>query len=145
MCCSSLRILRKIADGESVNHYETVRVKADGDTVDISLSVSPIKDAAGKIVGASAIARDITERRRRDERLKDLAAMLDKAQDAILIVDMQQQVTYWNHRAERLYGWPVDEALGKNVRDLLYSEDTSDFDRAMAQVWLRLSHLGDVL
>src|SRR5262249_33676317 len=97
-------------------------------------SVSPIKDASGKIVGASAIARDITERRRRDERLKELAAMLDKAQDAILIVDMQQRVTYWNRRAERLYGWSVDEALGKSNRGLLYSEDTGDFDRAMAAV-----------
>ena len=63
-------ILGRIWRGECVDHYETVRRCKDGSLLDISLTVSPLKDAAGKIVGASKIARDITERRRAQERQK---------------------------------------------------------------------------
>jgi PAS domain S-box-containing protein len=61
-------ILGRLRRGERVDHFETVRRCKDGSLLDISLTVSPLKDAAGKIVGASKIARDITERRRAQER-----------------------------------------------------------------------------
>jgi PAS domain S-box-containing protein len=61
-------ILERIRRGERIEHYETVRRRKDGSLVDISLTVSPIRDPAGKIIGASKIARDITERRRANER-----------------------------------------------------------------------------
>src|SRR5205085_11144999 len=57
-------ILARIRRGERIEHYETVRVRKDGTLIDISLTVSPILDADGRIIGASKIARDITERRR---------------------------------------------------------------------------------
>ncbi|HWK46965.1 MAG TPA: PAS domain S-box protein [Stellaceae bacterium] len=61
-------ILDRIRRGERIDHYETVRMRKDGSLLDISLTVSPLKNAEGKIVGASKIARDITERRRQEER-----------------------------------------------------------------------------
>jgi PAS domain S-box-containing protein len=61
-------ILGKIRRGEHVSHYETVRMRKDGSLVDISLTVSPLKNAWGQIIGASGISRDITERRRQEER-----------------------------------------------------------------------------
>ena len=61
-------ILARIRRGERVDHYETVRQRKDGSLIDISLTVSPIKDANGHVVGASKIARDITERKRAEER-----------------------------------------------------------------------------
>jgi PAS domain S-box-containing protein len=129
------QILRKIAAGERVEHYETVRVKKDGSRIDISLTVSPVKNRAGTIIGASAIGRDITARKRRDKRLRELGAMLDKAQDAIMVRDFNGRVTYWNQRAERLYGWTAEEALGKDVRELIYDTDTVvEFDKAMGEV-----------
>jgi PAS domain S-box-containing protein len=81
-------ILARLRRGERVDHYETVRRRKDGSLVDISLTVSPIRDAAGVVVGASKIARDITERRRTADqtelmlqemqhRTKNLAAVLD--------------------------------------------------------------------
>src|SRR5690606_16944544 len=60
-------ILQRIRRGERVAHYETVRRRKDGSMIDISLTVSPVKDGDGRIVGASKIARDITERRRAEE------------------------------------------------------------------------------
>jgi PAS domain S-box-containing protein len=62
------KILERIRRGERVEHYDTVRVRKNGALVDISLSVSPIRDADGKIVGASKIARDITDRKRAEDR-----------------------------------------------------------------------------
>jgi PAS domain S-box-containing protein len=61
-------ILNRIRRGERVDHYETVRVRKDGTLVDISLTVSPVREASGKIVGASKIARDITDRKRAQDR-----------------------------------------------------------------------------
>ena len=62
------QILERIRRGERIDHYETVRLRKDGTLIDISLCVSPIKGAGGKIVGASKIARDITERRQAQAR-----------------------------------------------------------------------------
>lgn len=65
-------ILRRVSDGERVTDFETVRLRKDGSLVDVSLTVSPIYDAAGRIIGASKIARDITERKRADLKIRQL-------------------------------------------------------------------------
>jgi PAS domain S-box-containing protein len=70
-------ILEHVRRGEYVSHYETVRRRKDGTLVDISLTVSPLRDAAGVIVGASKIARDISTRKRAEERQRALNAELD--------------------------------------------------------------------
>lgn len=70
-------ILARIRAGERIDHYETIRQRKDGSLVDISLSVSPIKDADGIIIGASKIARDITERRRAQEQQQLLLHEMD--------------------------------------------------------------------
>jgi PAS domain S-box-containing protein len=62
-------ILAQIRKGESVRHLETVRVRKDGTTVDVSATISPIRDSTGAVIGASKIARDITERKRAEEAL----------------------------------------------------------------------------
>ncbi|MFQ6241946.1 PAS domain S-box protein [Sinorhizobium meliloti] len=63
-------ILAKIRRDEHIDHYETVRIRKDGSLIDVSLTVSPLKDTRGRVVGASKIARDITERRRSEEHRK---------------------------------------------------------------------------
>src|SRR5205807_56784 len=63
-------IIERIQSGERVEHYETVRLRKDGSRIDISLTVSPVGNAAGRLVGASKIARDITERKRAQEALQ---------------------------------------------------------------------------
>jgi len=70
-------IIARIQRGERIEHYETVRQRKDGSLVDISLTVSPIRDASGRIVGASKIARDISERKRAAEHLKAQARRLE--------------------------------------------------------------------
>jgi PAS domain S-box-containing protein len=78
-------ILAHIRRGKRVDHYQTVRQHKDGSLVDISLTVSPIRGAEGRVVGASKIARDITAQKRAGELLRRQADLLDQSHDAILI------------------------------------------------------------
>jgi diguanylate cyclase (GGDEF)-like protein/PAS domain S-box-containing protein len=74
-------ILQRVARGERVDHYETVHVRKDASQIDVSLTVSPIKDAEGKLIGASMIARDVTARKAADAALRDTRARLKAAFD----------------------------------------------------------------
>jgi PAS domain S-box-containing protein len=81
------RILARLRNGERIDHYETVRMTKDGRHLDVSLTISPIRDAAGKLIGASKIAHDITERRAAEERLrvaKEQAEAASRAKDHFL-------------------------------------------------------------
>jgi PAS domain S-box-containing protein len=101
-------ILARIRRGERIDHYETVRRRKDGSLVDISLTVSPIKDATGKIVGASKIARDISDRKKAEaglraseRRLQELLAAIPAA---IYTTDAQGRITYFNQAAVEMAG-----------------------------------------
>ena len=71
------RILERLQRGERIDHYETVRVAKDGRAIDISLTVSPIRDGSGKIIAASKVARDITESKQAEEQLREQAEVLE--------------------------------------------------------------------
>lgn len=71
-------ILERIANGEPIDHFETVRVRKDGSQIEVSVNISPIRDSWGKIIGASKIARDITDRKQAEKRLQSLNAELEE-------------------------------------------------------------------
>ena len=112
-------ILRRIRHGESLNHYETVRRRKDGQLIDVSLTISPIKNPKDEIVGVSKIARDITKQKQTERRLAEQARLLDLSNDAIIVRDNQDRVVYWNRGAEEMYGFSAKEALGKITHELL--------------------------
>src|SRR5215475_9454723 len=85
-------ILAGIRQGERFDHYETVRKRKDGTLIDISLSISPIKDARGRIIGASKIARDITERKRMEAALKQAKDALAESNEQ-LEIQVRQRTT----------------------------------------------------
>jgi PAS domain S-box-containing protein len=72
-------IIARLRAGERIEHFDTVRVRSDGQTVQVSLTISPITDGAGRIVGASKIARDITERKRMEDELRQYTVALSEA------------------------------------------------------------------
>lgn len=72
-----------------------------------------------------AIVQDVTERKKAEERIKQQASLLDKAQDAILVCDLKYQILYWNKSAERIYGWTTEEVLGKEISDIVFGGDQS--------------------
>ncbi len=116
-------ILARIRRGQTVDHLETVRVTKGGRRIDISLTSSPIKDAQGRIIGASKIARDITERTRaaaafhRSEAQTD--AIFEAASDAILIVARSGIITSANRKTEEMFGYPRAALLGQPLEMLL--------------------------
>jgi PAS domain S-box-containing protein len=112
-------ILRRICSGQSIDHYETIRRCKDGTLIDVSLTISPIKDRKGKIIGVSKIARDITPQKKVEQRLAEQARLLDLSTDAIIVRDAEDRITYWNKGATKIYGYTREEALGKVTHDLL--------------------------
>ena len=101
-------LLHRIRSGEHISHYEAERVCRDGRTVTVSLSISPIKDARGDIVGASKIARDITEHKRIEAQLRDsrqrLALLIDQAPVALALFDRSARCQLASRRWEQEYG-----------------------------------------
>ncbi|MFL5260695.1 MAG: PAS domain S-box protein [Hyphomicrobiales bacterium] len=101
-------ILSRIRRGEPVDHYETVRRRKDGTLVDISLTVSPMRDALGRVFGASKIARDITDRKLAEAKIREnerhLQELLAAIPAAIYTTDAQGRVTYFNQAAIELAG-----------------------------------------
>lgn len=96
-------IMQKIIQGERVEHYETVRICKDGQLKDISLTVSPIKDQDGKIIGASTIARDITERKRAEAELKTSQEQL-RALSARLQILQEEERQKISHEIQDEFG-----------------------------------------
>jgi PAS domain S-box-containing protein len=93
--------------------------------------VDPILDAAGQHAGAVHIVSDITERKRAEERIREQAALLDAANDAIYVRSLDDAMTYWNDGAERLYGWTRAEVMGRKIHDLI-QYDRDAFETAQA-------------
>lgn len=113
------QILARIQKGERIEHYETVRRRKNGSVVNVSLTVSPIRDALGQIIGASKIVRDVSDRRRGDETARRLAAIVDSSDDAIISKDLNGVIQTWNEAARRLFGYTAAEAIGKPVLMLI--------------------------
>jgi PAS domain S-box-containing protein len=131
------QILERIRRGERIDHYETQRRRKDGSLVDISLSISPIRDRLGHIVGASKIARDITERKRweRAEIAQSfLGALVESADDAIISKTLDGVVTSWNHAAEKLYGYTADEIIGKPMSMLIPADHADEEPQMMDRI-----------
>ncbi len=112
-------ILRRIRRGEQVAHFETVRRRKTGELIDVSLTISPIRDKGGRIIGVSHVARNITERRQLEQRLEQLAAIVESAEDAIISKTLDGMILTWNSGAERVYGYNAAEAVGKPMTMLL--------------------------
>ena len=126
-------IMTRLARGEHVEHYETIRVAKDGRRVDVSVSISPIADAGGRIVGAAAIARDISERRRAERERELLLAQVREAEvryrdlfesvaDAILVADAEGRYRDANPAASELLGYARDELLQLGVADVVATD-----------------------
>jgi PAS domain S-box-containing protein len=122
-----LQILAHLRRGERVEHFETVRQAKGGSLVDVSVSISPIRDASGQIVGASKIARDVGGRKRAqaaveqaNQRLREQAMVLELA--PVLVRDMDNHIVLWTRGAEELYGFSKEEALGRISHELFQTE-----------------------
>ena len=127
-------IIARLSRGERIEHFETTRVGKDGRRINLSLTISPMRDFSGKIIGASKVARDITERRRQEVDLARLAAIVSSSDDAIIAKTLQGFVTSWNAGAERIFGYTADEMLGRHITTLIPPELHEEEERIIAQL-----------
>jgi PAS domain S-box-containing protein len=118
-----VRLLERLRESAVVAHSETARLHKNGQTVQVSLTVSPVRDAAGKIVGASKILRDVSERKlaERAGALADakLRGLLEAAPDAVVVVDPRGTIVLVNAQVETLFGYPREELLGRTMEFLV--------------------------
>ena len=112
-----VKVLEKGSIIGLANH--TVLIRKDGTEIPIDDSGAPIITENGKISGVVLIFRDITERKKTEEKIAQQAFMIANANDAIVGYDMGQKITFWNKTAEKLYGYTAEEALGAASVDLL--------------------------
>jgi PAS domain S-box-containing protein len=133
-------ILARIKRGESVDHFETVRVRKDGTNIDVSVTISPIRDSNGAIVGASKIARDITERKKAEEALREKERSLSESQRIAHIGSWSYDLKVpaarivWSDELYRLYGVSSDTFVPtmESLLSLIVCEDRSPIQEWVA-------------
>jgi PAS domain S-box-containing protein len=140
-------ILARIRRGDRIDHFETVRRRKDGTLIDISLTVSPVKDPSGRTIGVSKIARDITAQKQAAAALAAQQAWfrvtLASIGDAVIASDPDGAISFMNETAEALTGWTTAEALGRPLREVfqIVSERTRAPVENPAEVVMRVGQV----
>ncbi|MDR6757007.1 PAS domain S-box-containing protein [Mycoplana sp. BE70] len=127
-------ILFRLKRGEHIRHFETVRIAKDGRLVELSITVSPTRDKRGRLVGASKVARDITERNRAALTSARLAAIVETSDDAIISKGLDSIVTSWNASATRMFGYRPEEMIGTSITRLIPPELRDEEDNILAKL-----------
>jgi PAS domain S-box-containing protein len=133
-----LIILERIKRAESVQHFDTVRLRKDGRAVEVSITLSAIKNAAGQVVGASKVARDISERMRNEAAVRisegRYRALFEYAPDGIVITDRQGVYRDVNASICRMLGYARGELIGKPAAEIVAPEDIPEISPALAVI-----------
>ncbi len=124
-------ILEQIRLGKCVDSFETVRQTKSGKLIHVSITASPIRDAAGRIAGIAKVARDITERKQAEYNLARLATAVEQSDETIVITDLEANIVYANPAFEKTTGYALAEVLGKNPRLLQSGKQDDVFYRQM--------------
>jgi len=122
--------LARIGAAQHVEHLETIRVRKDGTLVPVSITIAPIRDEDGLIVGASGVHRDVTEQRQALAVAQRMAAIVEYSKEAIIGRTLDGIITSWNPAAERMFGYSSEEIVGKSA-DILIPEDRAGENKAI--------------
>ncbi|MET4602240.1 PAS domain S-box-containing protein [Bradyrhizobium sp. JR4.1] len=116
--------LRRIAGGEPIERFETVRLRKDGTPVEISLSLSPIRGPSGEIIGASGTARSLTEARRAEralqQQLEERRQLFDTSQDLIMVMDARGHIAQISPSSEAILGYRPEQMIGRSGADFIH-------------------------
>ena len=119
--------LRRIRWGERIEHSQTVRTRKDGNQLQVSLSISPIKNPAGLIIGASKTCRDITESKRTQQALRqqieERRRIFETSQDLILVLDSAGMLVQVSPSSETILGYVPEEMIGRSAIEFIPADD----------------------
>jgi len=132
------KVLEQVRNGIALTHYQTVSMRKDGTLIDISVTLSPLRDASGNVVGASKIARDITEQKRVEQELR-IAATAFEAQEGMIVTDANNIILRVNQAFTLHTGYTAQEATGQHVRLLKSGRHGLDF---YADMWKTIHRTG---
>jgi PAS domain S-box-containing protein len=116
------KILETLKAGRRIDQFETVRVTKTGDRINVSVSISPIKDSTGKIVSFSGISRNITERKRAEERLREYEKAVEGVEEIIGVVDREYRLLLANRHYLKMRNMTREQVVGRLVPDVLGKE-----------------------
>jgi PAS domain S-box-containing protein len=118
------RIIATLKAGQRIDHFDTVRLRKDGQSVLVSLTISPVKDEAGQVVGASKIARDVTERKRAEAERQNFVNLIENSTDFIGMCDLEGIPFFVNRAGLELVGLEgIEQARRTQVQDFFFPED----------------------
>jgi PAS domain S-box-containing protein len=112
-------ILCRLQRGETLKDREARLICKDGSIKHVLINSNALTEG-GQFIRSRCFTRDITEQKRAQARVEEQAALFDNATDAIIVCDFDGHIRYWNHGAERLYGWTAIEAIGHRDHELLF-------------------------
>ena len=127
-------VIERLKQGEVVPPFDGSALTKDGRRIEISASVSPVKDAKGNLVAVASILRDITERKRAEEARAFLAAVVESSEDAIVAVSHDHKILGWNKGAQTIYGYTTEEILGQSNRIFIPPEQSEEFETIFDKV-----------
>ena len=121
------KIMDKIRNGESVQHYSTKRLRKDGTVIPIFVTVSPLRDDSGKIIGAASVGRDISQQKEAEEAIRQseerFRALIENASDGIVLLDQEGNIKYITPAVQRILGHSETELIGANNFKLVHPDD----------------------
>jgi two-component system sensor kinase FixL len=130
-------ILARLRNGERIENMETRRMRKDGTVIDVCVTVSPVRDVNGQMIGALKVARDITAAKKGQtallEREAHLQSVLDTVPDAMVVITTRGIMQSFSTAAEKLFGYRAEEAIGQNVSILMPEPYASQHDSYLAR------------
>ncbi|HET9402937.1 MAG TPA: PAS domain S-box protein [Candidatus Acidoferrales bacterium] len=142
-------ILERIARGETTSHFESTRLRKGGERIFVSVTISPLRNSHGRIIGASTIARDITQQKQNEQKVRHqearLSGVINSAMDAVIAMDNMQRVTLFNPAAEKMFGYEAAEIVGQSLDVLLperYRVTHSDHVRSFGEAGAATRRMG---
>lgn len=124
-------ILARIANGERVDHFETVRLHKSGRPITVSVTISPVRDEYDRIVGASKIMRDVTERHRAEERMRLMDSVFSHSSEAIVVTDVHGTIIEVNEAFTQITGYTRQDVIGRDPSLFRSGRQGPDVYRAM--------------
>ncbi|HII00214.1 TPA: PAS domain S-box protein [Methanosarcinaceae archaeon] len=133
------KLTERVIKGERIHIYETSRLRKDGTIINVSITLSPVFDSHGKLTAISFISRDITERKRVEEKLRESEEkyrnIVETANEGILIIDDEATITYANKKLADMLGYTLEEGIGRPVWDFADEESKTILKQNLDKRW----------